>query len=33
MSVISESNLNYKVGGGLDFNYPNYIERSADTEI
>ncbi|NEO54698.1 MAG: tetratricopeptide repeat protein [Okeania sp. SIO3B5] len=33
MSVSSESNFNYKVGGSLDFNYPNYIERSADIDI
>ncbi|WP_202218329.1 AAA-like domain-containing protein, partial [Okeania sp. KiyG1] len=33
MSINSESNFNYKVGGSLDFNYPNYIERSADIDI
>ncbi|NER08799.1 MAG: Chase2 sensor protein, partial [Okeania sp. SIO3C4] len=33
MSGIYESNFNYKVGGSLDFNYPNYIVRPADTDI
>ena len=33
MSVSSESNFNYKVGGSLDVNYPNYIVRKADLDI
>ncbi|MDY7004092.1 MAG: AAA-like domain-containing protein [Cyanobacteriota bacterium] len=33
MKVSSESNFNYKVGGSLDFNDPNYIVRQADTDI
>lgn len=33
MNSTFESNFNYKVGGALNFNYPNYIVRQADTDI